>query len=465
MRLGRPGGRKGVSEVVGALLLIIVVVTAVASLSYFLASAQKQAENRSTYLTNVHNDNLQTVFALFAPSDPTIQWELDGCTFSAFPLYTGNWYVQQVASNPAVVNLKPKGPGAATVQGVNLASGIYNAISKGAHATPSYSPPASYMLTFGSGGVCTFNPAAWNTITMAVRNTNTAASALEGVEVNGVWGTTWYQVDQTGNVLTKLGIAPLLPLPIPAKGSVNIMLNGSTFPSSPPLKNESLTIALLSTAGNYFTTSFDAPTAVPRSGGATQNYQIVSRDIVTFDGSLSYATNSSIQSYEWRLDVPTPATSCPTSFTTSTTFDTVYVGGQTLQYTPESLFSTAQLASDCITGPIRVTLLVADANGFLATSQSVIVAPDPNIAPPGSLSSPTCTVTPSEVTVLVQDIYGRPVVGTIVTAVRSSGDVTTPSTAITDPTGKATFAASWTVHPSSVQLQTGTLPPVEAVCP
>ena len=42
----RTRARKGVSEVVGALLLILVVVTAVASLAYFVSAAQAQASVR-----------------------------------------------------------------------------------------------------------------------------------------------------------------------------------------------------------------------------------------------------------------------------------------------------------------------------------------------------------------------------------------------------------------------------------
>jgi hypothetical protein len=63
----------GISEVIGALLLIIVVVAAVASLSVFLAQATTNAENRSSYLTNLKNEILQIPFAQFAPNNPSIQ--------------------------------------------------------------------------------------------------------------------------------------------------------------------------------------------------------------------------------------------------------------------------------------------------------------------------------------------------------------------------------------------------------
>ncbi len=68
--LARSKRRKGVSEVLGALLLIVVVVAAVASLSVFLAQAQTNAQNRESYITSVQNENLQFASAQFTPSTP-----------------------------------------------------------------------------------------------------------------------------------------------------------------------------------------------------------------------------------------------------------------------------------------------------------------------------------------------------------------------------------------------------------
>jgi len=82
--------RKAVSEVVGALLLIIVVVSAVASLGYFLANAQQQAQNRNQYLTNLHNDNLQVIRASFLPCSPTPCTPLTPTTWAAVNLAVRN---------------------------------------------------------------------------------------------------------------------------------------------------------------------------------------------------------------------------------------------------------------------------------------------------------------------------------------------------------------------------------------
>jgi len=57
--------RSGVSEIMGALLLIVVVIVAVAALASFLAIAQKNAQTRQSYLSSAANENLQVQFAQF----------------------------------------------------------------------------------------------------------------------------------------------------------------------------------------------------------------------------------------------------------------------------------------------------------------------------------------------------------------------------------------------------------------
>jgi len=469
MRTRRPRDRPGVSEVVGALLLIIVVVTAVASLSYFLANAQQQAQNRSNYLTNVHNDNLETVYAQFSPADPTIQFELDGCTLGGF---TGNWDVQQIVSNPALVNLVPIGiTGALTVQANFGVGSYYNAISNGQEAVPS-GATSPFTLTFGAGPpTCTFNTASWNAITLAVRNTNTQPSSITGVQLNSVYTSTWYQVDQSGNVLGKLGVT--VPLPIPAKGSVNIMFNRTSFGSTSLLKNDSLSVVLQSGSGNFFPRTFTFPTALQRSSTSTQNYGVTSRDVLSLDGSQSFATNSSIQSYEWKLDIPTATyvgsngctSAAVAAFGNPANYDTAYASGQTLQYAPESLF--ASHLGDCIIGPIRATLLVADTNGFMAASQPIVIAPDSNIDPIGSISasktgsacSPTPCTSTYTVTVTVHDIFGNTVNGAVVNAVAVFGDATaSPLSTTTAGAGQATFTVTF-ISGGSMDFETGNLLP------
>jgi hypothetical protein len=476
--------RAGVSEVIGAMMLIIVVVVAVASLGLFVSYAQKQAFNSQNYLTNVQNDNLQVVYAQFLPNAPTIQWELDGCgpmsTGNSPPEYTGDWYVQQTLSNPTVVTLIPKvfahhgaaiTNGAQTVQ-ANLAGGSFNAIFKGENASlsPGGSPSALYTLTLG-GSPCTLNPATWDNITLTIRNTNTQVSSLAGVEVDtaGIQhpaNTTW-QVNQTGYALSTLS-TKLAPLVIPARATVNVMLNSTSFGRSSTgfTKNSSLSIAVLSSVGNRFSTEYTGPTAIASSSGFAEQYQGVTRDVVTLNASRSYGTGSSIQTYEWAIDVPLISAGCNTSsFGLPAHFVTVYLFGPLVQYNPDSPGLSG--STDCLTGPIRATLTVTDQNGFASTSPPLILSPDPNIDPVGSISASkpsSCTPSSCSVTPAATDSFGNLMCGVVINAVPVYGDVMVSPPSVTTCGTTTTFTITFT-NGGAVDFETGALQPVQVAFP
>lgn len=375
--------RPGVSEVVGALLLIIVVVTAVASLSYFLVNAQQNAQNRSSYLTDLKNENLQVVYASFS------------------------W--QAVAPPP------------------------------------------------------THDQGTWNQVVLSVRNANTLSSGLQGILVNGQYISRWYQVSApgpfspTGTPSAVLGTS-VPPLLIPAKATEYIMLDGATgsLPGGVLLTNATLQITLVTESGNYFKTSWSPPTALPAATVSTRNYQAVPQDELTLSGGQSYAENATVVGYSWAISVPT---SCG-----ATTYDTAKgVGGETLAYAPEALFPTTY-ATDCITGPISATLTVADSNGFNATSQPIVVPPDPSLDPPSSLSVVSVTSgLPGTIIIQVEDAYGTPVDNEFVAAEASGGLTLMTSSSTTNTMGQVTFSVSGTS--GTVTFQAGGIPPLQVPYP
>ncbi|HZT36126.1 MAG TPA: hypothetical protein VFA15_09410, partial [Nitrososphaera sp.] len=82
--------RRGVSEIFGALMLILVVVTVVGGIAYFLASTQKQEQDRQTFLTSVRNDQLQVTNTAVSPSDPSIAYQLVNTTVPLTPTLPDN---------------------------------------------------------------------------------------------------------------------------------------------------------------------------------------------------------------------------------------------------------------------------------------------------------------------------------------------------------------------------------------
>jgi flagellin-like protein len=462
--------RKGVSEVLGALLLIVVVVAAVASLSVFLTQAQTNAQNRDAYIISVQDENLQVAYAQFYPNNPSIQWELDAANGSL----SHSYYVQMIS--PSTVTITRIGSPIASYT-ETLVDGNFNNIATGVAATVTLVAPG--VIDFSGTGY-TFNPARWTNVTITVRNLNTAQSGIYQLKVNDNWMPQWEQVDQTGQSLLATGGPTMVALVVPAKSSVTLNLTLSTFDIA---KSSSIIFTVLSSAGNFFTADYSPPVAVVKSSTTLENFQITTRDVLTFDGSQSFSTGSAVSNYMWRIDVPLVSAGCTSgAFSNPAKFDSVYVNGPTVQYTPESLFNPSQLTNDCISGPIRATLVVADDNGLLSTSQPIIATQDANIAPIGSLSASNveatnATTSAKYATVIVQvnDIFGRSVVGAVVLIVKTSGDVTgydshtggsipLLSSVAMGAGGMVTFQVTWSTG-GSIELELGNLPPVQMSFP
>jgi hypothetical protein len=443
MNSRRVRARPGVSEVVGALLLIIVVVTAVASLSYFLATAQQNSQNRSVYLTDLKNENFQVVYASLSQA-----W-VTGTTTNATSTvlndtsetWTTNQYVGyylEYTSGPA----KGQDERIISNTAINITTAAFNPAptADGGDAFTVYGPPQG----------------TWNQVVLSVRNTNTVSSGLQDILVNGAYITKWYQVSAPGSFgipVTYLG-AKNASLLIPAKATEYIKLNGSTGSLPGSLQtNEPLQITLVSQSGNYFTTNWTPPVALTAATVSPKAYQAVPQDELSLSGAQSYASNGTVVAYSWSVSVPNSCTS-------STAFDTASnVPGETLAYAPEALFTN--WSTDCITGPINATLTVTDSNGFVATSQPLVVPPDPALDPPAALSLVTNSST--TITVEVTDAYGRLVPNELVTAVGSGGLTVTPSSLGTGACpgatcGEATFTVSGT---GSALFQAGGVPSLQ----
>jgi len=354
-------------------------------LSYFLVNAQNNAESRSSYLTDLKNENLQVVHASFS-------WQ----------------------TNEPVI------------------------------------PPPTH--TSGT----------WNQVVLSIRNANTVSSGLQYILVNGTYITKWYQVPAPGPFIygappsSDLGTS-IPPLLIPPKGVEYIMLDGTA--GSLPLgilnTDRPLQITLVTESGNYFTTNWSPPTALTSAAVSPRDYQAVPQDELTLSGSQSYAENATVVGYSWTISVPT---ACGAS-----TYDTVTgVAGETLAYAPEALFPTTY-TTDCITGPISATLTIADSNGFNATSQPIVVPPDPSLDPPSSLSVATTGI-PGTITIQVDDAYGTPVANEFVTAVASGGlTVTPPAPSTTNSMGQVAFSVSGAS--GTVTFQAGGIPSLQVPYP
>jgi Bacterial Ig-like domain (group 1) len=379
--------RSGVSEVVGALLIILILISALASLAFFLSTAQKQAQVRNNYLSGVQGEDLDIVAAQFA-------------------------------------------------QGLHTPSGH------------------------------------WGSVVLTIENLDTQGSNLAAIGVNGSWVQSWEELIQGGLPV------PLGPgnnagsLTVASKSSVKVEVNFSTGFSFqiPNYPSNTLPFAIVvgTSIGNFFSTLYTPPIAVGTASTQSVSFGQTTRDNVILDGSKSQAVGGSIQSYSWRIEVPTVSSGCAL-----TSPDVITVDGETVQY-PSEMFSLGpgvtsfSLMNDCINGPIEAILTVTDQNGFNSTSQPLLIPADPNIDPAGSISAATTTppcTSPCTVTVTVTDCFGNPMPGQVVNAVPEYGSLTSNFLSqTTNSAGEVVFSVTYT-SPGSMDFETSALLPAQISFP
>jgi hypothetical protein len=476
MRRMPPSSRRGgVSEVVGALLLIVVVVAAVASLAIVISQAQTNAANRSAYTVGVKNEDLKFASAQFSPNNPEIQWQL---TFAGttLPAGTSHFYYAQV-TNMGFMLLTPLNstdqPSTAPPVNASFATGYSSLnVQNDAQVVISSSGGTDNVTTAAFGncpttGCWAVAPATWNSVTLYIQNLNTQPSKIYQVSINGNFLDEWYsnstQLD--GPISnTNPSYSPYTYIPARYQGEIRIPLTTQPVAIGTFTKTGSLKVSLETQLGNTFTEVYTPPIALVSSSIQNEDYQVSTRDILTFSGAQSSANGSSIESYEWQFVIPSADTGgsglydCTTAPTGQLA---AYVQGNTVQYTPESLFDFAPTATytACATGPVEAVLTVVDSNGLTGISNAVTVPPDQNIAPPAGLSFSTETLScGGYVHVSVENILGQDVPNAGITAI-GNGVTVTPSVDSTGTNGTAMFDFGTCTSGATVEFESGALTP------
>lgn len=282
MRRRRFSSRSGISEVVGALLLIMVVVIAVGSFAFYLSNAQQQAETRASFQSSIKNEDLR---------------------------------IQNMVLN------------------VTSAGKVIE-------------------------------------ITLTVINLNVQNSGLSGVEVSNQWVQNFSNYGEVFN--------SSFPLEILERQFTIINLNTSSF--TPPIyRNQSLEIILESTAGNYFTSVYQNPSAVITETPYVEYADSTTTDIPEFSAVSSVPGNGSIVSYNWNFTSGTSFCALPYS-TMAVSYSTIFTYASSSS-APASCSAFASLASSpgsAGADGFNVELTIQDSNGL--TSSTVLpYPPDSNL--------------------------------------------------------------------------------------
>jgi len=491
--------RSGVSEVVGALLLVLVVVVAVASFALYLSGAQKAAEQRQSYLNSVKNENLQVTSLSLFPNDPFTQWQfnLPSVPTNLFGHYNNTealFYIHYFSQsyvgifngtdyNYAASNLAFDCPtGSANpcysifpvpTNGLNTTlwdqapqtslpgtPGYFNEISAGTpicvfngngeSINPGTSMPFEPSIVINPdsttmtkctssnvppGQLSTIQPAAWDSANITVRNLNTQISVLKDVEFGGFFINKWTSPPQTFGFNATNSPETLEPA-----SNTQVDFNMTSFNI---LKTASFSIVLQAADGNYFTSSFPIAAPFISSNIEAQNFGAVTEDVL--DLSATPSTNSSISDYIWQVDIP-QTTWTQGDWADSANLITTFVTGQSLGLSPNLIINNPLLSKALANGPFRVTATSVNQYGQLAPGNSLIIPENPDLAPASQMTvsqSGPCSGAPITLTVTVYNILHQPVQGVTVYLIPISGTtVISMSPLQTSSLGQAIFTLS-----------------------
>ena len=376
------GPRKGVSEVMGALLLIIVVIVAVASLASFVSIAESNAQKRQSYITSVTDENLMITGAQFASSSiAPNQWAEIHLT------------VRNTNTAPSTLTQIKAGD-------VWLSSWSVTSQNTG-DGTPVLYGGGHFSLTVPAKGV------------VQVNLENLTCTIMTGCFAN--------QVSEGSGLDQGLLTSNSLTIEL-------LTANGNFFNSvyNPPTSLAQVGISSLSY--QYFSrdvVSVDGSKSLSSNNTRIESYSWTVEVPVTttFNATSPGCTN--------------------TAFTYPSDHVTVGFSGELGQFHQEAFPALSPAVDYCLTGPFQVGLLVTDSLNFTSTSQASIIPQDSNMAPPSSFSafagvppSTTCGgVYPCTISGTVMTVLGTfPAPNTATMIINFPGGTTTAS--VSSTTGK-----------------------------
>jgi flagellin-like protein len=470
--------KRAVSEVLGALLLMLVVVVAVGTFAFYLSSLQQQTQNRNSFQQNLANEKLKISSLSLFPNDIYTQFQFrifNGS--SAFPLAHDSssvFYVDFLPLNSQEVRIYNFSNIVRSVNASNFQSSrifsLYNQTSAGPSARTYYNQIASGVnacinldntsiyigrTTLGGctipGGVIynttssifpiTFQSAVIDHVNMTIQNLNTQQSGLQRIQINNNWLNNWTEVNQTGHVIVNL--SPLTnPAVILARESIMLTFNVTAF--ALPL-NASIFLTLLAPSGNYFSSVFSLAPSLYSSNTVQEQFGQAIKGIVNFQATTP--NSSAISQYLWRIDVPTPLWTTSKGWGDSSNLVTVFATGQEIPLSGDLIggfnMSTAQKLASDLNDPIRVSLISLASNGMEADSASFIVPANSPIGFPASLTAvettgTSCGTSTASVLATVTNSLNVPYPGVAVSFTVLSGSLSfTGGGSVTGTTGLA----------------------------
>jgi flagellin-like protein len=322
----RPLNDKGVSVIIGTLLLILITVTAAAALALMISQMQKAEATRQSQIQNVHDEDI-VISGMKLMNDPNV------------------WNTPQ---NGNITNSQNWSSISFNLMNLNTQDARLNGIAIN----------NQYGLNFDF--------------------TSLSGSYDEGNcdslgEPDGFCNTSFSNPNLNSN---------LSYFTIPAGQSTKITIDLTSAPVPVGTGNQ-VDIKVLTLLTNLFEQTYKLPTPVIVYNTGTTTLGTVQRDNIVLDGSQSSSENATIVSWNWTLMNATqtytngaidPLGNCSDVNDLSTISVPPYFSSKIAHFSPP------------ISGPFCVNLTVTDSNGMIATSPYQVIPADQDFVPPTSIN-------------------------------------------------------------------------------
>jgi len=289
------------------------------------------------------------------------------------------------------------------------------------------------------------NPSYWGEIELTIRNLNIDKSTLKEIAIKKHFAHNYSVFTRKGKEV----FTPTYPYDIPAHSTAPVRMNFLTDFGSPVHieTTESIETLLITSLGNNFADAFAPPVPSANVEIVTEDLGVAYRDVLILDASESYDPDGFITEYRWEIyNKP------------DDTYELLYNhAGRKLRQELNQ------------TGPFKIDLVVTDDSGMVAKlseqSGMISIAENRNFNPPVSLYA-IYDEHDKAIKAWVNDTEGNPVEGIVVNFVCIHNDNT--SNPVTLSQGSATIKEGYAAVEQkqgsgggTIRVKSGNLPCVD----
>lgn len=502
---------RGVSVIIGSMLLIIIVVTGAVAVAAIVTSLQEQAAEKASHKAAVEREELEMLkISLYkeatiddfegvyeiASGKPgteigyrvlnlTPKWENHSCNIdlgTPCPEAPGNYSLKVTGSSGDTITKtfdEPFEPGYVSFWIKSNVSGNVANISVNDEENISIVTDNEWQknttqfissefntiefilqndATIWLDDIKYNNPHYWGECEITIRNLNIDDCTLKELAINGLFVRNYSVYTKRSDIWKKETFTSRYPYNIPAQGTVPIRINFlKDFGDPWEIRADQpvpIDVLAITDPGNNFIEVFAPPVTIADVKIETEDIGVAYRDVLILDASESYDPDGFITEYKWSI------------YYNDSSVNSI------MEHTEKGKKIRADLTN--LTGieidPIRIDLKVTDDTGMVSRlsqiSGNITIPSDKNFNPPVKLQADNTTyeyegTTDKRICVWANDTRNNPVGSVPIRFTVVSGIIIlNPWTGATEPNGPACVNVTDVEENGMIRIDSGKLVPV-----